>query len=111
MNDKLSSQSFGVILKTKTEIAQGITAYCYMASKAKSSSLIGFGRDFRVRTITMETVRLDIFLSIAQLPGNSNHENTKAINQMQKTSSGKQNIVILVLLGFCCLRHHKREIP
>ena len=30
---------------------------------------------------------------------------------MQETSSGKQNIVILVLLGFCCLHHHKREIP
>ena len=28
---------------------------------------------------------------------------------MQETSSGKQNIVILVLLRFCCLRHHKRE--
>ena len=54
----------------------------------------------------METVRFSL-----SLPGNSNRENTKAWNQMQETSSGKQNIVILVLLGFCCLRHHKREIP
>ena len=42
------------------------------------SDWLFFGRDFTVRTIAMETVRLDIFLSVAQLPGNSNRENTKA---------------------------------
>ena len=61
----------------------------------------------------MEMVRLNIFLSIAPLPGKIKPQKHKKhkIKLMQETLSGKQNIVILVLLGFCCLRHHKQEIP
>ena len=42
------------------------------------SDWLFFGQDFTAGTTAMETVGLDIFLSISQLPGNLNRENTKA---------------------------------
>ena len=50
--------------------------YYYMASNTQGwiefSDWLFFSRDFTVQTIAMETVRLDIFFSIAQLPENLN---------------------------------------